>query len=382
MTSVACAGMTIWPSRGATPLIPANFWGILVCRLRNSSPSIQEQRILYAALVLDRYERSHPLSQVLKNEWSMRTVLADPSRTVLKIVTRLLEEKGHEVRPVEDGKQALDCIKRDSEVRALVTSVELPFVSGIELCAEARRLASVHRPLYILLMSSSGDRGHLIKALDNGADDFICKPPVAEELYARLRAADRVTTMQADLIRLATTDTLTGVCTRRAFFERAADAYKRAEAGSALAAVMFDIDHFKKINDTHGHGMGDHVLRAVARAAANAGGIIGRLGGEEFSILVSGSLEDAVDLAENLRRAISCMKFGERGMNLTVTCSFGVSRREPGDTIDQLLRRADMALYDAKRTGRNRVIVADAPLPHTHHEHRQGVVRSAERHGI
>ena len=228
----------------------------------------------------------------------MRTVLADPSRTVLKIVTRLLQGKGHEVRPFDDGKQALDCIKSDPEVRALITSVELPTLSGIELCGEVRRLASIHRPLYILLMSSSSDQGHLIKALDNGADDFICKPPAAEELYAGLRAADRVTTMQADLIRFAMIDCLTGVWTRRAFFDYAADACRRAETGT-VAAVMFDIDHFKKVNDAYGHEMGDHVLRAVAQEAGKAAGATGRFGGEEFSILVEGSVHDGAYLAEN-----------------------------------------------------------------------------------
>ena len=307
----------------------------------------------------------------------MRTVLADPSRTVLKIVARLLEDKGHEVRPFEDGKQALDYIKSDPEVRALITSVELPTLSGIALCGEARRLASIHRPLYILLMSSNGDQGHLVKALDNGADDFICKPPASEELYARLRAADRVTTMQADLIRLAMIDCLTGAWTRRAFFDYAADACRRAEPG-ALMAVMFDIDHFKKVNDAYGHEMGDHVLRAVAQEACKAAGTIGRLGGEEFSILVKGSMQDGVELAENLRRIISSMKFSERGVGFTVTCSFGVSEWEHDDTIDGLLRRADKALYDAKRRGRNCVVAADALL--NTHDDRQSVVRSARRH--
>src|SRR5262245_30482963 len=111
----------------------------------------------------------------------MRTVLADPSRTVLKIVTRLLEEGQHDVHPFEDGRKALDYIQTDPEVRALITSAELPSISGIELCGQARRLASSHRPLYILLMSSSNEHRHLVKALDNGADDFIYKPTGAEE---------------------------------------------------------------------------------------------------------------------------------------------------------------------------------------------------------
>jgi two-component system, cell cycle response regulator len=305
----------------------------------------------------------------------MRIVVVDPSRTVLKAVRRLLEEAMHEVCSFEDGRRALDYIRSDHEVRALITSVELPVLSGIELCRELRRLSSAHRPLYILLMSSRSDQGHLIKALDSGADDFICKPPAAEELYARLRVADRVTTMQADLVRLAMTDSLTGACTRRAFFQRAVDASARAEAGSALAAVMFDIDHFKNINDAHGHEAGDEVLRGVAREAAKVGGTIGRLGGEEFSILVEASLQDAVELADNLRRAISSMRFCASGTNITVTCSFGVSAWRSGDSIDRLLKRADTALYEAKRTSRNRV-VADLCM---RQRHWHGVVRSSER---
>jgi two-component system, cell cycle response regulator len=288
----------------------------------------------------------------------MRTVLADPSRTVLKIVTRLLEEGMHDVRPFEDGRRALDYIQTDPEVRALITSAELPSLSGIELCGQARRLASSHRPLYILLMSSSNEHRHLVKALDNGADDFICKPPVAEELYARLRAADRMTSMQAELIRLATTDSLTGVCTRRAFFERGSAAAARADAGSALAAIMFDIDHFTKINDTHGHETGDAVLRGVAHLSAKSSDIVGRLGGEEFAMLIEGGLQDGVEVAENLRRMISWTEFVQGEACLTVTCSFGVSEWSPGDTIDRLLKRADMALYDAKLAGRNRVMAA------------------------
>jgi two-component system cell cycle response regulator len=309
----------------------------------------------------------------------MRTVVADPSRTVLKIVTRLLEAGAHEVRPFEDGKTALDFIHSDPEVRALITSAELPSLSGIELCAQARRLAISDRPMYILLMSCSNDHRSLVKALDNGADDFICKPPVAEELYARLRAADRVTTMQAELIRLATTDSLSGVGTRRAFFARAATACAQAREGGALSAVMFDIDHFKGVNDAHGHDMGDAVIRGVAQQAAKLSNIVGRLGGEEFAMLVEGGLGEATELADNLRRMISWTEFGEGNVSFTVTCSFGVSEWAPGDTIDGLLRRADAALYEAKLAGRNRVITADATSVGKQVENRRGVIRASRR---
>ena len=108
-------------------------------------------------------------------------------------------------------------MKNNPEVRALMTSAELPTMSGIDLFRSARALAGIRRPLYILLMSSSDEHNRLVQALDNGADDFIRKPPVAEELRARLRTADRVTSMQQELFRFATTDFLTGLLNRRAF---------------------------------------------------------------------------------------------------------------------------------------------------------------------
>src|SRR5262245_21942419 len=162
------------------------------------------------------------------NEKVMRIVLVDPSRTVRRIVTDLIEQDRHEVKPFSDGVEALQYIKVDPDVRALITCAEPQAISGITLCSEARALASDSRPLYILLMSSIEDKLMLVRALDSGADDFIHKPPAAEELRARLRAADRVTLMQRELIQHATTDFLTGTLNRRAFFEAAGKACENA----------------------------------------------------------------------------------------------------------------------------------------------------------
>ncbi|HEV3185790.1 MAG TPA: diguanylate cyclase [Xanthobacteraceae bacterium] len=291
----------------------------------------------------------------------MRVVLVDPSRTVLKLVGRLLEARGHEVRAFTDGQAALDCIRLDLSVGALITSAELNSMSGMELCWEARLLATCNRQIYVILMSSSQDRHTLIEALDSGADDYIGKPPIAEELYARLRAAERVATMHDELIRLATTDPLTGVLNRRAFFERAREVCARADAGGALSAILFDIDHFKRVNDLYGHDVGDRAIRAVAQAAAGEELIVGRLGGEEFAALVDGQgLDRALALAERLRQNMASLKFDTSHGRLTLTCSFGVSEWEPGDTIDFMLKRADVALYAAKTGGRNRVVAANA----------------------
>ena len=310
----------------------------------------------------------------------MQTIVVDPSRTVLKIVGQLLESAGHRVFPFTDGNEALDCLRTNSDIEALITSVELPTISGIELCRMARSLASVHRPLYIVVMSSNQEQRKLISALEGGADDFIGKPPATEELFARMRAAERFGAMQRDLVRLATTDPLTGMLNRRAFFEKAESMCTHASASSRLSAIMFDLDHFKHVNDSFGHGTGDKVIRMVADEAMRTGELAGRLGGEEFALLLQGkTLPDALRIAEQLRAAIAAMQVDVDSKAVKFNCSFGVDEWEFGDTIDDLLRRADTALYDAKAGGRNRVVAYDSAKSNRGVFRGTGVVRTGER---
>jgi two-component system, cell cycle response regulator len=289
----------------------------------------------------------------------MRIVLVDPSRAVQRAMRDLIAQGGHEVLSFYEGQKALDCIKVDTDVRALITSVQLPDISGLEVCSAARRLIGSRRPLFIIVMSSTEDFGLVVKALDNGADDFIPKPPMVEELRARLRAADRLTSMQYELIKYATTDSLTGLLNRRAFLEDAAEACASANIDNPISTILFDIDHFKSINDGYGHEAGDIVLATVGTATKMVtNGSVGRLGGEEFCVLERCNLGDAVELAEALRNSIKSLKFSKCDLG-SVACSFGVAEWGEGDTIDRLLRRADIAMYEAKSTGRDRVIAAD-----------------------
>jgi two-component system cell cycle response regulator len=291
----------------------------------------------------------------------MRVVLVDSSRTVLKLIARLLEAREHEVHPFVDGREAISYIRADPEIDALITSTTPTSMSGMELCWETRLLAGAGRPIYIILMSSNADEHTIIEALDSGADDFIGKPPAVEELYARLRSAERLASLQRDLIRLATTDPLSGLLNRRAFFERATDLCDKAQTSRPPTAVMIDIDHFKRINDVYGHDVGDEAIRAVTRLAQRAGEVVGRLGGEEFvSLRADKTLAQAADLAENLREAIAGLEIATDRGPLRLTCSFGVSEWIDGDSVDQLLKRADLALYAAKSAGRNRVVAAHA----------------------
>ena len=312
----------------------------------------------------------------------MRIVVVDPSRTVLKIVTRLLEEGHHEIHPFADGLAALEHVKSDPNIDALITSAELGPMSGMDLCKKIRLLpANSRQPIYIVLMSANYEKRKLIEALDNGADDFIGKPPAMEELYARLRAAERLNTMHRELVRMATTDPLSGLLNRRAFFERAQEACACAvgSKSAVMSAIMFDIDYFKRINDDFGHGVGDDVIRAVASEAMSDKGIVGRLGGEEFAIVLRGRpLADAIEVAERLRLKFAELRLATLGKAVRFTCSFGISEWRDGESIDHLLKRADVALYSAKKTGRNRV-VADAALAADDREGTTSVVRLAAR---
>jgi diguanylate cyclase (GGDEF)-like protein len=289
--------------------------------------------------------------------------LVDPSFTTRINVSRLLEARGHEVLSFADEHDALACLAADPRIEALIASAELKSMSGFELCWEARLLETCRRPIYVLLMSSSPEQGSLIEALDAGADDFIGNPPLVEELYARLRSAERIASMQRELIRLARTDPLTGLCNRRGFFERANEVCERAARSGELTAILLDIDNFKRINDAYGHDSGDLAIRACAQAAATESQLVGRLGGDEFALILEQStLPIALAAAEDLRlRLAEHPVETEKGM-IRLTCSFGVSEARCGDSIDELLGRADEALYAAKTRGRNRVVCSQGKL--------------------
>lgn len=309
----------------------------------------------------------------------MRIVLVDPSRAVQRAMRRLIEEGGHEVVTFAEGLNALAYIKQDSDVRALITSTQPLDINGIDLCSAVRTLSGTRRALHVVLMSSTDDYYLAIAALDNGADDFIHKPPIPDELRARLRLADRVTSMKQQLIQYATTDSLTGILNRRAFFDNALEMSLEAQTELVLSAILFDVDHFKRINDSYGHDVGDRVLAAVAAEANIANGIAGRLGGEEFCVLVKTSTADALACAGELQARIRALKFKRDNSEFSVTCSFGIAEWEQGDTVDGLIRRADVAMYQAKRAGRDRIVLSDTFALTDSHEEWRGVARVGVR---
>ena len=312
----------------------------------------------------------------------MHVVLVEPSRAAADFVVRMLSARNHQVRTFADGHEALACIKSDPDVDAVITAPEPHSISGLELCWETRLVAGRQRPIYVILMSTSPSEDRLALALDHGADDILNNPPAADELYARLRAAERFGHMQRELIRLAVTDSLTSMLNRRGFFEQALQPCGCAEKGTPLCAIMADIDYFKRINDEHGHDAGDKAIFAVAHELMSGSWHAGRLGGEEFALLLEGrNLAEGATIAERLRGRIAALRIPTGEDRLSLTCSFGVSQWRVGDSIDPLLKRADMALYEAKLTGRDRVVEAGDEFTSPGYSSAGRAVRAARRGG-
>ena len=285
----------------------------------------------------------------------MHAAVVDPSRVVLKLITQLLAQRGDTASEFQDSDAALRKIKNDPTVDVLITSLEVQPISGLELCWEARLAMPASRPLYIIVMSSLSDENKLAEALDCGADDLIAKPVNPLELHARLRMAGRLKAAQLHLVRLAETDPLTALFNRRAFFERLNQRIRQPEHAT-LSAVLLDIDHFKGVNDVYGHDIGDMVIKRIASEASKLSNLVGRLGGEEYGLILEGYPENrALTLSDTLRRACAEIPFNVGKETFHVTCSLGVSPWRAGDTADGLLKNADIALCRAKAEEGNRV---------------------------
>ncbi|MCA1952623.1 MAG: diguanylate cyclase [Hyphomicrobiales bacterium] len=291
----------------------------------------------------------------------MRIVIAEPSAIGRKIIAGIVEPDGHQVVCAGDADIALDFIRSGAEFEVLITAIEFANMSGFELCWEAKLAVAENRPVYVIVLSSSRDEAKLVEALDCGADEFVTKPPRPSELLARLRAAGRLINAQRELIHLASYDALTGLRNRRAFFS---DLEKLVEAGGPFSLIMFDLDHFKRINDTHGHDAGDEVLREFARRAAAIDKMTARLGGEEFGLLVRAPISEAGFIAERIRLATANAPFETSAGPLDVTTSIGVANGAPGMSGEQVVKEADIALYASKSAGRNRVTLSRGTLEH------------------
>lgn len=286
-----------------------------------------------------------------------RVLLVDDDSTILRFVAAVLTSAGYEVATAADGLEAVAAIEA-APPDFLITDWRMPNFDGIELCRWVRQSRLPHY-VYTILITARTEVRHMVEAISAGADDFFSKPIRPGELLSRMQAGTRILERERRLLFLSHHDELTGLYNRRAFYARGRELWEETAATSApLSCVMFDLDHFKRVNDDLGHAAGDSALAATAdvlRQSLPDRGVAGRLGGEEFCILLPGrSLEEARDWADSLRSTLGQAVICCEGGALSITVSAGVSLRTP-ETIsfEQLLDRADRALFEAKQQGRN-----------------------------
>jgi two-component system cell cycle response regulator len=300
-----------------------------------------------------------------------RVMLVD---SAVRSAQRLIESlsKEHQASLVADPNQALIQLAEDPHDVALV-SLDLDGADGLRLCSQIRSLERT-RNLPVIVIADHGGEARLMRALDMGVNDYLKRPVDRNEMLARIRTqikrkryADFLRTSLEQSVEQAITDALTGLHNRRYMETHLKRLVAEAlQKGRSLSLLVADIDHFKRVNDTHGHDIGDVVLKEFARRlkrSVRGMDLACRLGGEEFVVIMPETdLDRACQVAERIRShaATETFDIGGTGEPLRVTASVGVASLErPGDTAEAIFKRADQALYVAKREGRNRV-VADA----------------------
>ncbi|MFH1843290.1 MAG: diguanylate cyclase [bacterium] len=312
----------------------------------------------------------------------LRVLVVDDSLPDLRILSKLLATDTHHVTTALDGEEAL---KRAMETnpQLIITDWNMPKLNGIELCRALRR-AEGARQIYIILVTGHEDSSSIIEGFEAGADDYVVKPVNGQVLKARIRAAQRLIALQetieqdreeirraaADLAvanrkleLMALQDQLTSLPNRRYAIDRLDQEWATSQrSGRDLACLILDIDHFKRINDTYGHDVGDTVLRETATAmrdAVRTNDVVCRYGGEEFLVICPETdLEGAGILADRIRSAVeeNVVEAGKFNGNITISAGVAGRRGNVSDVV-KMLKAADEALYAAKESGRNRVCV-------------------------
>jgi len=300
----------------------------------------------------------------------MKILVADDDSISRTVLQHLLIRWGHEPVIACDGEEALAIMRGEDPLRLLLLDWEMPKLDGLEVCRELRELKT-DLPPYIIFVTAKDSASEIVRALEYGGSDFVKKPFNKDELGARIRVGVRNLELQAELVearrlmeRLAMYDALTGVYNRRAIMDILPREINRAERNhQCLAVAIADLDHFKTVNDRFGHAVGDRVLIAAVKTLQGCirlSDCIGRWGGEEFILLTAVDKRfmdnhELPQLFERIRVAIETQQIEHEGQAIPITTSIGVTCASTGASIEAILHAADMALYQAKNEGRNRI---------------------------
>ena len=297
------------------------------------------------------------LQRLPRNE-NVKVLVVDDSKSTRRYICSLLVRHKYQIIEAQDGQEALNLLEASPDISVIITDNEMPNMNGDELCSEIRRLYSNDEKA-IIGISGSDSVGLSSLFLKNGANDYLHKPFNSEEFYCRLSQNVDMLDLIATIRRQANTDYLTNLPNRRYFFEEAEKSLKQIKHTKGDGALaMLDIDHFKSINDTYGHDVGDEVLKGLSICFSKyfKKHLVARLGGEEFAVyFIDVDKQEALKRLEGFRYFIemNSQEFSKAKIKFTISICFA---NGPVYQIDELLKQADLKLYDAKESGRNKVV--------------------------
>jgi len=302
----------------------------------------------------------------------MKVLIAEDEIVSRRLIESSVRRWGYDAVVANDGLEASQVLQSPGAPKLILLDWMMPGLDGIQICRELRD-AEGESYAYVLLLTSKHSKDDVIHGLEAGADDYIAKPFDPQELKVRLRTGkriscllDQLTTARETLRELAARDPLTGLWNHGSIVDLLANELSRAQRQrESIGVVLLDLDHFKSINDTYGHLVGDQVLREVAQAMKETirpYDAAGRLGGEEFLLVLPGCDQiNALSHAERLRLTLNRISVTMPSGPLNFTASFGVTVVGPDTSVNArtAIRAADSAMYDAKRAGRDRVAFRD-----------------------
>ncbi len=286
----------------------------------------------------------------------MKVLIVDDSTELLSIAKARLVKDDLEVVCAEDGQTGLEAAASE-EPDLILLDVDMPDMSGFDVCRKLKadpQTAAVP----VIFLTAMCEPEQKVKGLDLGATDYVTKPFDAFELRARVRAALRAKRFQDLLVEHAHIDLITGLPNRRAIMKRLGEEWARIQRhGGILSFIIADVDGLKQVNDTHGHSVGDKVLQEVGNTIAGQCrkiDLAGRYGGDEFAVVApAGAAADVLTLAQRCARAIEQIRIDVVEPAITTTACLGVADSADAGSIEEIIERADAALYRAKNAGGN-----------------------------
>jgi diguanylate cyclase (GGDEF)-like protein len=314
----------------------------------------------------------------LDTEMAPAVLIVDDDDIVLRCLQETVTAAGYSVRTAGSGVEALHSLE-STFASIVVTDLKMAGMDGLELCRRLRKCAWPGY-LYIILLTAQDSENDIHAGLDAGADDYISKGTYAAQFTARLRAAKRFLALENSLNgelemkrKLSTTDALTGVYNRPYFIRNLGLELKRSlRRGRGVSLLLLNFDHFKAVNDTHGHAIGDIVLKRLTRQILKcihpSTGWCAHLGGEEYAVVLEDTmLADAQRCADKMRHEIANVSISTSRGAVRITVSIGMSGVEAGHryavTVDSLLKMASASLYASKVDGRICVTSPGANVP-------------------